>query len=128
MNTYQIVTFSNPPEFHFEYRTAAYLASVSTEFISRCEHEELISCRIMMHGQKGLSVAEVKKLKLIRHLHEDMGLALDAVDFLLRYRNRLKTMQSSLDEMKQQMRDRERRHEAEIHALRLRLIELSASE
>lgn len=125
MNKYQLVTYSDPPEIHFEYTTAAFLAGVSTEFIRRCEREELISCRFMIFGKKGLCVADVQKLKLIRHLHEDMGLDLDAVDFLLRYRNRIKAMQRRLDEMKQYMRDKELQYETEIFALRRRLAELS---
>ncbi|MFT5701519.1 MAG: hypothetical protein ACI8ZB_004414 [Desulforhopalus sp.] len=125
MNKYQIVTYSNPPEVHFEYNTAAFLANVSTQFIHQCEFEELITCRIMIHGKKGLCFADVQKLKLIRHLHEDMGLALDAVDFLLRYRSRIKMIQRQLDETKRYMRDKERKYEAEILALRRRLEELS---
>ncbi|NOR25234.1 MAG: hypothetical protein GQ542_12775 [Desulforhopalus sp.] len=125
MNKYQIVTYSDPPEVHFEYRTAAFLASVSTQFVHQCEQEDLITCRIMIHGKKGLCFADVQKLKLIRHLHKDMGLALDAVDFLLRYRNRIKVMQRQLDEMKRQMRDKECKYEAEIQALRRRLAQLS---
>lgn len=125
MNKYQIVTYSVPPGVHFEYKIAAFLANVSTQFVHQCEQEDLITCRIMIHGIKGLCFADVQKLKLIRHLHEDMGLALDAVDFLLRYRKRIKTMQCQLDEMKQHMRDKERQYEAEMLALRRRLIELS---
>ncbi len=125
MNKYQIVTYSVPPEVHFDYKMAAFLAGVSTQFVHQCEQEELITCCIMIHGIKGLCFADVKKLKLIRHLHDDMGLSLDAVDFLLRYRKRIKAMQRQLDEMKQHMRAKERQYEAEILALRRRLIELS---
>ncbi len=128
MNKYQIVTYSDPPEVHFEYKIAALLANVSTQFVLQCENEDLITCRIMIHGKKGLCFADVQKLKLIRHLHEDMGLDLDAVDFLLRYRNRIKTMQRRLDEMKQYMRDKELKYEAEILTLRRRLAELSRDE
>lgn len=128
MNKYQIVTYSDPPEVHFEFTTAAFLAGVSKEFIHQCEREELITCRFMILGKKGLCFADVQKLKLIRHLHEDMGLDLDAVDFLLRYRNRIKTMQRRLDEMKQYMRDKELKYEAEILTLRRRLAELSRDE
>ena len=128
MKKYQIVTYSNPTEVHFEYKTAAFLASVSTQFVHQCEHEELITCRTMIHGKKGLCFADVQKLKLIRHLHEDMGLALDAVDLLLRYRKRIKSMQCQLDEMKRHMRAKECKYEAEILVLHRRLAQQSDSD
>ncbi|RPH38716.1 MAG: hypothetical protein EHM86_09165 [Desulfobulbaceae bacterium] len=124
MKKYQIVTYSNPQDMHFVYKTAAFLASVSTQFLHQCEDEDLITCRIMVHGQKGLCFADVQKLKLIRHLHEDMGMALDEIDFLIRYRCRIKAMQHQLEKMKQQIYDQKSTYEAEIQSLRLRLAQL----
>ena len=125
MNKYPIAIYSDQPEVHFEHRTAARLARVSEEFIHQCEREELITSRIMLHGKKGLCFADVCKLKRIRHLHEDMGLNLEAVDFVLRYRNRIKTMQRLLDEMEQRMRQKEQEHLTEILALRRRLAQIT---
>lgn len=125
MTTYAVIKYSSSPGFYFDYTVAASLAGVSTQFIRRCEDEELIRCRMMIYGQKGLCFEDVQKLKLIRHMHEDMGLALDAVDFLLRYRNRIKLAERQMDQMKRQMRQKERLHQAEIRALRRRLVELS---
>jgi len=103
MNKYPIAICSDHSEVHFEHRTAARLARVSEDFIHQCEREELVISRIMLHGKKGLCFADVCKLKRIRHLHEDMGLDLETVDFVLRYRNRIKTIQRRLDEMEQLM-------------------------
>ena len=125
MNNYPIVTYSDPSEIHFEYSAVAFLASVTIQFIHQCEHEELITCRTMIHGRKELCFADVQKLKLIRHLHEDLGLPLDAVDFLLLYRKRIKTIQRQMEAMKRHMRENERMHEAEILALRRKLVQLS---
>ncbi len=121
MSKFHIVKYSSPPEAHFEYRTAAFLASVSVQFILQCEREELIRCFKLPHGRKGLCVREIKKLKLIRHLHEDMGLDFDAVDFVLRYRSRLLKMQQQVEDLKQQMREKENSYEAEIMELRRQL-------
>ena len=63
---------------------------VSEAFIHQCKREELVTSRVMLHGKKGLCFADVCKLKRIRHLHEDMGLDLAAVDFVLRNRRRIK--------------------------------------
>ena len=125
MNKYPLVIYSDHPEVHFEHRTATRLARVSEEFIHQCEREELIISRIMLHGKKGLCCADVCKLKRIRHLHEDMGLDLEAVDFVLRYRNQIQTMQRRLDEMEQRMRQKEQEHLNEILALRRRLAQQS---
>ena len=43
------------------------------------------------------------KPKLVRHLHDDMGLDLEAVDLVLRYRNQIQEMQRRLDEMEQRL-------------------------
>ena len=125
MKEYAIAIYSDHPEVHFEHRTVARLARVSEEFILHCEREELIASRIMLHGKKGLCFADVCKLKLVRHLHEDMGLDLEAVDFVLRYRNRIQTIQCRLDEMEQRMRQKEQEHLTEILALHRRLAQLS---
>lgn len=125
MNEYQIVIYSDAPEVHFDYSTAATLANVSRRFLRLCECEELISCRKMVHGKKGLCFAEVQKLKLIRHLHEDMGFSLDAVDFMIRYRRRITDLKHQLEEQKKQMLKKERQYEAEIFKLRRQIMRLS---
>jgi hypothetical protein len=121
MNKYPIALYSDNSEILFELRTAQRLARVSEEFVHQCECEELVTFRIMLHGRKGLCFADVCKLKLIRHLHEDMGLDLEAVDFVLRYRKQIKTMQNQLEEMEQRMHQKEQEHLNEILALRRRL-------
>ena len=125
MGKYQVVLYSNAPDVHFDYKTAAALANVSRQFLRLCECEELISCRKMIFGKKGLCFAEVQKLKLIRHLHEDMGFSLDAVDFILRYRKRMMGMKRQLREQKKQMLDKEQQYEAEIFELRRQIGRLS---
>lgn len=125
MNKYQVVIYSDAPEVHFDYATAASLANISRQFLRLCEGEELISCRKMIHGKKGLRFTEVKKLKIIRHLHDDMGFSLDAVDFILRYRRRLMGLKHQLEEQKKQMLTKEQQYEAEIFELRRQIRRLS---
>lgn len=125
MSKYQIVVYSDAPEVHFDYSTAAALAHVSIQFLRLCESEELISCRKMIHGKKGLCCAEVRKLKLIRHLHKDLGFSLDAVDFIVRYRRRIMDLKLQLEEQKKEMRNKEHRYEAEIFRLLQQVRELS---
>jgi hypothetical protein len=50
-----------------------------------------------------------------------MGLDLEAVDIVLRYRGRIRMMQRHLDDAEQQLRQKEREHHIEVLALRQRL-------
>lgn len=117
MKKYPISLFHNDPEGHYEYRIVARMTRLSEEFILQCEREELITAHKMLHGAKGLSAADVSKLKLIRYLHEDMGLGLEAIDFVLRYRERVKMMERQLDGMEQRLRKAEQEHQAEVLGL-----------
>ena len=117
MEHYPVTIYFNPPGFQFNYETAAQLASVSVHFIHQCEHADLITCQMMMHGRRGLCFADVQKLKLIRHFHQDMGVPLGTLDFLLLYRNRIKAMAREIEEMKRYIRMIERIHKAEILSL-----------
>ena len=124
MKKYPIARFCKDPEAHYEYRIVARMTRVSEEFILRCEHEELVTAHTMLHGAKGLSTADVSKLKLIRYLHEDMGLTLEAIDFVLRYRERVKTMERQLDEMEQRLRREKQEHQTEVLKLCRRIAQM----
>ena len=124
MKKYPITLFCNDPEAHYEYRIVARMTRVSEEFIRRCEHEELVTAHTMLHGAKGLSTADVSKLKVIRYLHEDMDLDLEAIDLVLRYRERVKTMERQLDEMEQRLRREEQEHQSEVLQLCRRIAQM----
>ena len=128
MKTYPIALFYNNPEAHYEYRMVARMTRVSEEFILQCEHEELVTSHTMLHGAKGLSAADVSKLKLIRYLHEDMGLAFEAIDFVLRYRERVKTMERQLDDMERRLRQKEQEHQAEVLKLSRQLAQMMGAD
>ena len=128
MNKYPIALFSDHPEVHFEYRIVARLARISEQFILQCEHEELVIPHTMLHGRKGLCCADVHKMKIIRHLHEDLGLDLEAVDFVLRYRNRIKTLNRQLNQMKKSIRQKEQEHWNEILILRRQLEQIEVGD
>jgi DNA-binding transcriptional MerR regulator len=128
MHKYPIAILCDQPEVHFEYRVVARLARVSEEFICQCEVEELVIPSTMLHGRKGLCCADVHKMKIIRHLHEDLGLNLEAVDFVLRYRHRIKMINSQLDEIKRQIRQKEREHQIEVLTLRRQLSEIAVDD
>ena len=128
MKNYPLTIICDHPEDHFEHCTAARLARVSEKLIRRCERAELIASRTMLHGKKGLCFDDVCKLKIIRHLHEDMGLDLEAVDFILRYRSQIQTLQRRLEEMEQRLRMQEQTHRIEIRTLRRQVSPIFESE
>ena len=128
MKKYTVALVCNDPEAHYEYRIAARMTRVSEEFILQCEHEELVTSHTMLHGAKGLRAADVRKLKLIRYLHEDMGLSLEAIDLVLRYRERLKTIERQLDEMQQLLHQKEQEHQIEVLKLCRRLAQMTGEE
>ncbi len=102
-------------------RTAARLARVSLEFIHRCERQALLGPPIVVRGKTGFPLESVHRLKRIRHLHVDLGLELEAVDFILRMRQQMSRLQNSLAGMEQRLRRREQELLAEIQELRQRL-------
>ena len=53
---------------------AAQLASISLEFLERCETESLIEVRIVQGDQPGYSVHDIRQLALVRRLHQDLEL------------------------------------------------------
>lgn len=108
------------PDTLIEIEIVKKVVHVSEVFIQHCETEELIASQPMEKGKKGYRNTDVYKLKLIRHLHDDMGLDWEAVDFVLRYRDCIKTLQSRLDEMEDRIRRRDREHQRELRDLRRR--------
>lgn len=118
MNQYPIGLYCDHPEAHFECRVVARIARVSEAFILKCEKENLVTTFKMLHGGKGLCFADVCKLKMIRHLYEDMGLDLEAIDFVLRYQRQIKILNHKLNGMKEHIRQMEKKHQTEILSLR----------
>ena len=111
----------NESEVQLDCRTVARLARVSEQFIFECEHEELVTTHTLPDGRKVLRRADVRRIKVIRHLHEDMGLDLEAVDFVLRYREQIKALKLRQAETEARFLERERTHLEELRELRRRL-------
>ena len=98
----------------------AKLARVTTEFIHECEREHLVHATIS-HGAKGYGHEAIRRLIRIRHLHQDLGLDLMAVDCILRMRKQIATLQQQLNEMEQRMLQREQELLQEIQNLQKRI-------
>jgi hypothetical protein len=117
------VSNSVSSENYFDCLTVATMARVKEEFILECEHEQLLTIFTMPDGRKGLCSEEIVKLKVIRHLHYDIGLDLEAVDFVLRYRDQIKMLKQKIAERERQLRQKEQEYLDELRNLRQRLAE-----
>ena len=102
---------------------AAALARVSVEFVRRCEREDLIPAQTTIGDKTGFLRTAVCDLMRVRHLHEDLGLDLEAVDFIMRMRRRVMDLERQLQENEQRMIAREEAFLTEIRDLRLQLTE-----
>lgn len=98
----------------------ANLVRVTTEFIHKCERENLVHATVA-EGNKGYGPEAIRRLIRIRHLHQDLGLDLMTVDCILRMRKRIATLQRQLDEMEQRKLQREQELLQEIQNLQKRL-------
>lgn len=117
MVRFPLTPYCDHPEPQFELGTAVSLARVSIDFVNLCERQGLVTVRTLFHGKRGLCFSDVRKLKLVRHLHDDMGLELEAVELVLQYRNQIGSMQRRLVELEEELQA----YRGEIMALRRRL-------
>ena len=121
MMEYEITVHSEQTEFHYSIQTAARMARVTESFIYRCEGEELVTIRHMQSGEEGLCRSDIKRLKLVRHLYEDLGFKLENIEFVLRLRQRLDELNEREKQLLEAHHRRERELLAEIEALQRRL-------
>ena len=104
----------------YSLNATAKLARISVEFIRECEREDLIQVT-SARGSEGYDYNTVRRLIRIRHLHRDLGLVLTAIDYLLRMRRQIESLQKRIHDMEQQMLAREKELIDEIQRLRRQL-------
>lgn len=96
---------------------AADIARVSVDFVVECEQQNIIR-PIILEGKKHLDADAVRRLVRARHLHQDLGLELTAIDCILRMRRQIISLQKELHEMEKRMTEREQMLLEEIDRLR----------
>ena len=121
MTEYDITAYHEVEGDHFSIRAAARIARVTESFIVSCEHEELVTTRRMPSGEIGLCCSDIRRLKLVRHLHEDLGFKLENIEFVLNLRERLHQLYDREKQLVDAHHRREQELLAEIDALRRRL-------
>ena len=100
---------------------AAELAWISREFLEDLERAELVRARRMVGGSRGYTYRDVRNLRRIRRLREQLGLRLPAVEVVLHMRQRMVEMLQEMDEIEQKWVRREQELRREIQRLQRRL-------
>lgn len=121
MSEYDITVHHEQAELQFSIRTAARIARVTESFILLCEDEEIVAIRSLPNGEAGICRSDIKKLKLVRHLHEDLGFRLENIEFVLRLRERLQQLCDRENQLLEAHHRREKELLAEIDSLRRKL-------
>lgn len=100
---------------------AADLARITREFLEDLEREELVRTRRMAGGGRGYTSRDVRNLRRIRRLREQVGLDLAAVEVVLHMRRRMVEMLQEMDQIEREMVRREQELRREIRRLQQRL-------
>ncbi|MFZ6030161.1 MAG: chaperone modulator CbpM [Chloroflexota bacterium] len=105
----------------------AQIARVTPDFLALCEREELIEAQAMPDGEAGFSETAIRQLMLIRRLHYELALDLEAIDVVIHLRRQVLDLQGRLAAFEQQARQREQTLVSEIFELRESLLERQKS-
>ena len=108
--------------------TVAKMARVNIDFIIECERESIV-CPIVMEGQKRFDYDALQRLVRARHLHQNLGMELTAIDCIFRMRKQILSLQQELYETQKRTAEREQELHAEINRLQrqLSLVAVTAS-
>jgi DNA-binding transcriptional MerR regulator len=123
MTTYKLAIYSQCHEVLYNLDSASQMARVSIDFLRDCEQEGLIQSKIMVHGEPGYTLAEIRRLARIRRLCDNLALDLAAVEVVLHLRQQVSDLMAHLNQLEQHMNNREADLINEIQALRRQLAE-----
>ena len=88
----QIIHYPDDKNTTYHAASAAYIACVCLDFLILCARRELISTQKTSPGSFGIRWSEIQRLAVIRRLHEDLHVDLDALEIILHLRQRLEKM------------------------------------
>jgi DNA-binding transcriptional MerR regulator len=120
---YHLIVRSDQEDRIYPREVAARLARMSLEMLELCEEAELIRARRLSSGGAGFTAAEIRRLERIRRLQDDLGLDLTAVEVVLHMRRRMIELLQEVNNIEQQMLQREQELHREIRRLRRQVSE-----
>ena len=97
------------------------LASISIEFLERCEEEDLVQVRAIRGGSPGYSARDIRNLTLLRRLYEDLELDFAALEVVLHMRSQVLELREQLERLERAKVEREEQLVGELTELRRRL-------
>jgi len=118
-----LALYSQSDEILYSPDYACQLARVSSDFLLECEREGLVQSQIMVHGEQGFSMTEIRQLARIRRLCDTLAVDLAAVEVILNLRQQVLDVIEQLDRLEQRTNVREQELLSEIQILRFRLAE-----
>lgn len=114
---------SSPDQLRYTRTVAVQLAEISLEFLERCEAERLIEVRTAQTSEPSYSAQDIRRLALIRRLHEVLAIDMQDLEVVLHLRSQLVGLQIQMQEMERQWITREQQLLNEMLDLRRRLAE-----
>jgi DNA-binding transcriptional MerR regulator len=118
-----LAMYSQSREVLYSPASTCKFARVSLEFLQECEREGLIRPQIMVHGEQGFSIREIRQLARIRRLRDTLAVDLAAVEIILNLRQQVLDVIKQLDRLEERTNVREQELLNEIQTLRFRLAE-----
>mgnify|MGYP006285382211 CR=1 FL=1 len=85
---------------------AAYLARVSLDFWLACEREGLIEGKTIPQG-RGYTWQDIRRMEVIRRLHEDLELQFAAIEIVLHLRAKVEDRVARVQQLEQEIQRRE---------------------
>lgn len=123
MSNFLIIRTEDEEQPLYSRDVAAELAWISREFLDDLEQAELVRARRMIGGSRGYTQRDVRNLRRIRRLREQLGLELPAVEVVLHMRRRMVEMLQEMEQIEQEMFRREQELRRQIHQLQERFAE-----
>lgn len=115
---YQLMKHADDDRLIYVRSLAARIARVSEDFIILCEHEGLVTSKVMTGGGTGYSVQAIRQLTIIHRLYHDLDLDLGTIELVLHMRKQILDLQAKLVKEERRARLREKRLLEELRELR----------
>jgi DNA-binding transcriptional MerR regulator len=90
---------------------AAYMAMVTLDFLAAVEQEGLLIRKTTARGGSGFTLEDVRRLVIIRRLHEDLRLDLPSIDVILHLREKVEELAGRRRNLEREMEEMEHRME-----------------
>lgn len=99
MTSRAIIPYPDDDQSLYEEHSAAYIACVSLDFLVRCRKQGLVPVGSPDRDPPVYTWTDIQRLVVIRRLHEDLQVELNALDLILHLRERLQAQSKRREEL-----------------------------